>query len=49
MNDEEFQTNLSKMFDLEMFSNYKEVAKSFAENLNKTYITEGSCSNIYHS
>merc|ERR1719376_1027223 len=28
------------MFDLEVFSNYTEVAKSFAENINKTYITE---------
>ena len=41
MNDEEFQTNLSQIFDLEVFSNYTEVAKSFAENINKTYITEG--------
>jgi len=40
MNDEEFKTTLFLMFDLEVFSNYTEVAKSFAENINKTYITE---------
>ena len=41
MNDEEFQTKLTQMFDLEIFSNYTEIAKSFAKNLNKTYITVG--------
>ena len=41
LNDEEFQTKLTQMFDLEMFSNYKDISKSFAENINKPYITAG--------
>ena len=48
MNDEEFQTSLTKMFDLKMFSSYTEVVKSFAENINQMYITEGLCFHKYN-